>query len=104
MNTITREQLKANLGQIVVLEALPETHYRQGHIPGARLFPLERARELAPTVSPTRDVAIVVYCASETCKASHEVAKLLGAVGYTDVSVYVGGKADWESAGLPLEK
>ena len=104
MNTITRDQLQAHLDHFIVLEALPEAHYQQGHIPGARLFPMDRARELAPMVSGTRDAPIVVYCASETCKNSHEVAKLLGDVGYTDVSVYVGGKADWQSAGLPLEK
>ena len=103
MNTISRDQLQQNINNVIVLEALPETYYRQGHLPGARLFPMDRARELAPTVSARRDAPIVVYCASETCKNSHEVAKLLGDVGYTDVRVYVGGKADWQAAGLPLE-
>ena len=103
--TITREELQSRLADpsLVVLEALPETYYRQGHLPGARLFPTETARERASTVAPRRDAPIVVYCASETCKNSHEVAKLLGDVGYTDVRVYVGGKADWAAAGLPLE-
>ena len=103
MNTISRDQLQQSINNVIVLEALPETYYRQGHLPGARLFPMDRARELAPTISPRRDAPIVVYCASETCKNSHEVAKLLGDVGYTDVRVYVGGKADWAAAGLPLE-
>lgn len=103
MNTITRDQLQQNLDDLIVLEALPESYYRQGHIPGARVFPMDRARDLAPTVSPRRDAPIVVYCASDTCKNSHEVAKLLGTVGYTNVRVYVGGKADWQAAGLPLE-
>jgi rhodanese-related sulfurtransferase len=104
MNTITRDQLQQRLDHLIVLEALPETYYQQGHIPGARLFPMDRARELAARVSPRRDSPIVVYCASETCTNSHQVAKLLTDTGYTDVRVYVGGKADWESAGLPLEK
>lgn len=104
MNTITREQLRQQLSNVVLLEALPESHYRQGHIPGARLFPVDRARDLAPAVAPSRSTPVVVYCASETCKNSHQVAKLLGDIGYTDVRVYAGGKADWESAGLPLEK
>lgn len=104
MQTITRDQLQAQLSNLIVLEALPESYYQQGHIPGARVFPMDRARELAATVSARRDAPIVVYCASDTCKNSHEVAKLLGDVGYTDVRVYVGGKADWASAGLPLEK
>jgi rhodanese-related sulfurtransferase len=106
MNTITREQLQALIGSpsLVLLEALPEAHYQRGHIPTARWFSMANAREFARTVGSNTAVPIVVYCASETCKNSHEVAKLLGDVGYTDVRVYVGGKADWESAGLTLEK
>jgi rhodanese-related sulfurtransferase len=104
MNTITRDQLQQNLDHLIVLEALPEASYLRGHLPGARLFPIDRARDLASSVSSRRDAPIVVYCASDTCKNSHQVAKLLGDAGYTDVRVYVGGKADWESAGLPLEK
>ena len=101
MNTITREDLHAHLDHLIILEALPETYYRQGHLPGARHFPVDKARELAQTLP--KDSSIVVYCASETCKNSHEVAKLLTSVGYSDVRVYVGGKADWQAAGLPLE-
>jgi rhodanese-related sulfurtransferase len=62
---------------------------------------MQQARELAKTIAP--NAPVVVYCASDTCKSSHQVAKLLEDVGYTDVRVYVGGKADWQAAGLPVE-
>ena len=106
MKTITREELHGRIAEadLVLLEALPETYYRQGHLPGARLFPVQQARELAPNAAPRRDAPIVVYCASETCKNSDEVAKLLGEVGYSDVRVYKGGKADRQAAGLPLKQ
>jgi rhodanese-related sulfurtransferase len=106
MNTINRDDLKALLAnpKLVLLEALNEASFKQGHLPGARLFPMATAREQARTLAPRRDTPIVVYCASETCKNSDEVAKVLDAVGYTDVRVYKGGKADWQSAGLPLEQ
>jgi rhodanese-related sulfurtransferase len=52
-------------------------------------------------VAPTDRV--VVYCASDTCANSHEAAQALEGAGYRDVSVYVGGKKDWNEAGLPLE-
>jgi rhodanese-related sulfurtransferase len=105
MQTINRDELQALLTQpnIILLEALNEASYRDGHLPGARLFPMASAREQARSLSPRRDAPIVVYCASETCKNSDAVAKVLGDVGYTDVRVYKGGKADWQSAGLPLE-
>jgi 3-mercaptopyruvate sulfurtransferase SseA len=77
--------------------------HEQGHLPGARLFPVETAHEQARTVSTRVDAPIVVYCASATCKNSDVVAKLLDDVGFQNVSVYKGGKADWQSAGRPLE-
>jgi rhodanese-related sulfurtransferase len=105
MNTITREQLETEIAnpELVLLEALPEQYFKSGHLPRARWFPTQQARELAQSVAPTRDAPIVVYCASDTCKNSHQVAKLLEDAGYTRVRVYVGGKADWQAAGLPVE-
>ena len=105
MNEITREDLQARIADpsLILLEALPETYYRQGHLPGARLFPMDGARDRAREVAPRKDAPIVVYCASTTCPNSHTVAKVLTDVGYTNVSVYKGGKADWQAAGLPLE-
>lgn len=106
MNTITRDQLQALIGSpsLVLLEALPEAHYQRGHLPGAQWFSSVHARDMARTVAANPAATIVVYCASETCKNSHEVAKVLTDVGYTNVRVYAGGKADWQAAGLPLEQ
>jgi rhodanese-related sulfurtransferase len=106
MTIITRDELQARLSdpRLVLLEALPETYFRQGHLPGARWFPHDRARELAAAAAPRKDDPIVVYCASATCQNSHVAARALAAMGYQDVRVYAGGKADWAEAGLPLER
>lgn len=104
---VTRNELKirqqANPG-LVLLEALPEKYFNDWHLPGARHFPHDEARDLAPRVAPDRTAEIVVYCASSTCQNSHVVANVLQQIGYTDVSVYAGGKQDWSEAGLPVEK
>lgn len=107
LTTITRDELKlalegANAPEL--LEALPEKYYRHGHLPGARLFPHDRARELAFELLPDMNRLIVVYCASETCENSHTAARILSELGYRDVRVYIEGKADWQAAGLPLER
>ena len=107
MNTITRDELKLALeagNALALLEALPEKYYRHGHLPGARLFPHEQARELAPQVLPDKSAPVVVYCASDTCFNSHYAAAMLSELGYPDVRVYVEGKSDWQAAGLPLER
>ncbi len=87
----------------VVLEALPARYYDQQHLPGARLFPHDQVEQLAPTMLPNKNAAIVVYCASRACQNSHMAAHNLRTLGYTDVTVYEGGKADWEVNGLPFE-
>jgi rhodanese-related sulfurtransferase len=97
-----KKQLEANRN-LVVVEALPEEYYRSGHIPGASHLPLENLDRRAASVISDRQTAVVVYCASEGCENSHIAAKRLTELGYEDVSVYPGGKADWKELGYPLE-
>jgi rhodanese-related sulfurtransferase len=98
--TIAREELQAKIDRkerVVLLEALPESYYRKGHLPGALHVPHDRVRELAPKLVPDKDAAIVTYCASATCQNSHIAAETLRAMGYTNVSVYLGAAG---SAGI----
>ena len=104
--TITRSDLARRLADgapLVLLEALPEGYFREGHLPTARNMPHDRVRQLAPTLLPRKDVAIVVYCASSTCHNSAVAAQALAGLGYQDVSVFPGGKQEWKEAGLALE-
>jgi len=87
----------------VLLEALPEKYYVEGHLPGAKHLPHTEVRMRASEVAPDKNAAIIVYCASSTCRNSHEAASVFEMLGYTDVSVYPGGKQDWKEAGLALE-
>jgi len=104
--TITRSDLARRLtdgAPLVLLEALPEGYFHKGHLPTARNLPHDRVRQLAPTLLPRKDVSIVVYCASRTCRNSEVAARALAGLGYEDVSVFPGGKQEWEEAGLSLE-
>lgn len=104
---ITRAELQARLAAnpgLVLLEALPEKYFNQGHLPGARHFPHDQARALAGTVVPDKDTEIVVYCASASCQNSHIAARTLAQLGYDRVFVYAGGKQDWSEAGLALDR
>jgi rhodanese-related sulfurtransferase len=104
--TIARDELARRIqsgNPPVLLEALPERYYTQKHLPGALLFPHDQVNQLAPALVPDRGTEIVVYCASRTCQNSHIAAQRLTQLGYTDVTVYAGGKQEWEEGGLPLE-
>jgi len=104
--TISRDDLKQLLdlgAPLALLEALPERYYAAGHLPGAQLFPHTEVEARAARQLPDKAQPVVVYCASETCRNSHTAAALLRGLGYQNVAVYPGGKADWAEAGLPLE-
>src|SRR5262245_45778104 len=106
MNVITREDLKARLAanpKLVLLEALPVKYYDEGHLPGAKHFPHDQARQLAPAIIPDKASEVVVYCASQTCQNSHIAANVLRQAGYASVAVYGGGKQDWVESGAALE-
>lgn len=105
--TVSRQDLNAKITAghpVTLVEALPEKYYLKEHLPGAIHMPHDRTRELAPRLLPDKSAEIVTYCASATCRNSHVAAETLRAMGYTNVSVYAGGKQDWIEAGLPVEK
>lgn len=104
---ITRDELKALVesGQPPVLvEALPERHFQDQHLPGAINIPHDRVDELAPSLLPDKDTSVVVYCANGPCKNSGIAAARLVQLGYTNVRDYHEGKQDWIEAGLPVER
>ena len=67
--TIDRTELKAKIDRkdlFVLVDALPEDHYRQGHLPGAKNVPYNKVKELAPSLPSDKNADIVVYCGSYT--------------------------------------
>jgi rhodanese-related sulfurtransferase len=98
IRTIDRDEVQRAVNAVIV-EVLPRSYYDAGHLPGAIHLPLEAVSK----ADIPRDARVILYCASATCANSHQAAERLERAGYTDVSVYAGGKADWRDAGLPLE-
>jgi rhodanese-related sulfurtransferase len=107
MNVIEREELvrlsSHPSGGVLLAEVLPAPYYESGHLPGAVHLPLEGLEKRAAEVIPHKESAVVLYCSGPTCSNSHQAAERLERLGYRDVKVFVGGKAAWKEAGLPLE-
>jgi rhodanese-related sulfurtransferase len=102
MQLITREQLRAKLDanqdvQLVMAVGLWE--FRAKHIPGSLGFasPRHALRNLQ------RDAEVVVYANNHHRVNSAAAYHALVAHGYRNVSCYVGGLADWQAAGYPVE-
>jgi rhodanese-related sulfurtransferase len=102
---ITRDALRAAIdrGDVIAVDALPDTYFAQQHLPGAVNLVEADVRERAADLLPDRDAAIVVYCSNAACPNSHAVARGLIQLGYTNVRRYREGIQDWVEAGLPVE-
>ncbi len=102
---ISRDDVAARIsrGDVIVVEALPAGYYNDAHLPGALNLPHDRVDELAESVLPDKDAAVVVYCSNTVCQNSTIAANRLTQLGYTNVFDYEAGKQDWIEAGLPTE-
>jgi rhodanese-related sulfurtransferase len=104
---ISRTEIQETLASrapMILIEALPEKYYRDGHLPGAINLPHDQVRQLAAQTLPDKNALIVTYCANTPCQNSRIAAELLVSLGYTNVAEYVEGKQGWVEAGLTLEK
>lgn len=106
VGTISRDELSLKIERaerFVLAEALGPAYFEDAHLPGAVNLDPDRFDELVPALLPELATEVVVYCASETCRNSHDAAARLVSLGYENVSVFAAGKADWVEAGLPVE-
>ncbi len=104
MHRISRDDLRVLLDAgATLVEALPEAHYAAGHLPGAVNLPGEFTAGLAARLAPDRGRTVVTFCFGPSCTRSQIAAAASARLGYLDVSVYDGGKADRTQAGLPFD-
>ena len=88
----------------VLVEALPEKYYAEGHLPGAIQLNYDEIGSRAETALPDKDALIITYCAGDSCPNSGLAADNLSSMGYTNIKNYVGGKKDWVDSGEGLER
>jgi rhodanese-related sulfurtransferase len=94
-----RERLGDPAG--MVFDARKPELYAAGHLPGARSLPVEEAaaRLMAFAAVLTMKTPLLVYCDGADCGDSLELALKLREFGFTDVSIYPGGFAEWTAYG-----
>lgn len=98
---VTLEQARSWGESVLWLDARPDAQFAQEHIPGALSLNEDRWKELLPQAlaawSPEKRV--VVYCSSQSCAASHEVAeRLRKEAQLQNVFVLHGGWETWLAA------
>ena len=88
----TAYQMMQELNAFVLLDVRTEGEFREGHIAGATLIPVNELERRAPTELPDRSAVILVYCRAGV-RASN-AARTLAGMGYTQV-FNIGGTIDW---------
>ena len=83
--------------------------YADGHIPGARDFPVWES-DIDARVKAFFDegldqnAPIVIYCSGGDCEDSHMLAEKLYMVGFNALFIYKDGFPGWTKRGLPVNK
>jgi rhodanese-related sulfurtransferase len=95
---VTVAQARAWNADAIWVDARPDEEFAREHVPGAVSLNEDRWHELLPqflaTWSP--DKKVVVYCSSQSCNASREVAKRLrDEAQLKNVFVIQGGWEEW---------
>jgi rhodanese-related sulfurtransferase len=98
---VTIEQARAWGDRVLWIDARPDEQFAQRHVPGAISLNEDHWSELLPPLlqawSP--DKRTVVYCSSQSCAASHEVARRLREeAGLENIHVLHGGWEGWLAA------
>lgn len=108
MRTIDARKLNDRMRRdddTLVINVLSEDSFEKEHIPGSHNVPGDRNDFVAQVerLAGRKDRPIVMHCSDATCKASHDAARKLENEGFTNVTHFKGGIAEWKLAELDLE-
>jgi rhodanese-related sulfurtransferase len=95
---VTVAHARAWGGTAIWVDARPQEEFEREHLPNAVLLNEDRWNELLPQMLATwsPDKRVVVYCSSQSCGASREVARRLREeAGLKNVFVLGGGWEAW---------
>ncbi|HEY1088957.1 MAG TPA: rhodanese-like domain-containing protein [Archangium sp.] len=101
MKIVTAREAEALLasGSVDLVDVREPNEFARGHLPGARLVPLEELRANVRKALPNDRVLLV--CARGG--RSQAAATAADAAGLTEVYSLDGGTLEWEAQGLPIE-
>jgi rhodanese-related sulfurtransferase len=105
MKTIIAPELREHTDHAVLIHVLPEEQFTQQHLPravNACVYEMAFLSKVAELV-PDKSAEIIVYGAGAPSLDSAVAAEKLMKAGYTNVSDFRGGIAEWLQHGFPLE-
>jgi rhodanese-related sulfurtransferase len=91
--------------EALFLDARRSSVYQEGHIAGARSFPIWEDAVATPRIEALAregrdgDAPVVVYCSGGNCEDSHMLCEKLFGLGFNNLLVYRDGWPDWQKRG-----
>ena len=85
----------------VILDVRDAKSFRDGHVPGAVNIPFEELPSRMTELPKGKE--IISYCWSVTCLLCTKASFILASKGYTAREM-IGGIAEWQHSGFPIEK
>lgn len=113
---VSAAEAKALGGKAAIFDMRKAVSYGKGHLPGAQPLPYDQKSEKAENFDATMDKfdmsqlptdksgAILFYSDGPTGWKSYKAAVIAIRNGYTNVSWFRGGTAEWEAKGFPYEQ
>lgn len=114
---VTADQVKQLMAQGVPLyDVRPQSHYRQGHIPGAINLPYEMnsPKEVdyddaldrwdVSRLPKDKNVPMIFQCNGAECWYSYKATRMALKLGYKKVYWFRTGLPAWKAAGFPIEQ
>ena len=94
-------QTRANDAAGMVFDARIPEQYAAGHLPRARSLPVGEADQRIGAYAGrlTPQTPILIYCGGADCDDGLELALKLREYGFTDLTLYPGGYAEWIAYG-----
>jgi len=86
-------------GSATVIDAQGAGGFDASHIPGSVDFDLHTVLEQAGTTIPDLSHSVILACSDDECQGSEFVGTLLVRAGYTNISRFPGGVAEWKASG-----
>jgi rhodanese-related sulfurtransferase len=92
-------------GKAIFLDARSADEFEAGRIQGAFSIPVEEWSFLYDALAPwIEGSSVVVYSSETTVSRADDLARALASRGHAgQLFVYVGGVAEWQKSGMPVE-
>lgn len=90
----------ASEANYVILDVRRPDEYAAGHVPGARLLPVDEVASREVELSKDTTYYVICHSGNRSKVASETLAK----AGFKDIRNVEGGIQAWEAAGYPVER